>query len=107
EDRVRTYSVEALRALGYGVVFARDGIEALRLLERGQNVSLLFSDVVMPEMSGRELAARVRERMPDLKVLLTSGYAPDSPDRGTDEAILAKPFDIATLAVAIRAALDA
>ncbi|WP_333573695.1 PAS domain-containing protein [Sphingomonas sp.] len=107
EDRVRTYSVEALRELGYGVVFARDGIEALRLLERGQNVSLLFSDVVMPEMSGRELAARVRERMPDLKVLLTSGYAPDSPDRGTDEAILAKPFDIATLAVAIRAALDA
>ncbi len=106
EDRVRTYSVEALRELGYGVVFARDGIEALRLLERGQKVSLLFSDVVMPEMSGRELAARVRTRMPDLKVLLTSGYAPDSPGVGTDENILPKPFDIATLAAAIRDALD-
>ncbi|WP_245825113.1 PAS domain-containing protein [Sphingomonas azotifigens] len=107
EDRVRTYSVEALRELGYGVVFARDGIEALRLLERGQKVSLLFSDVVMPEMSGRDLAARVRARMPDLKVLLTSGYAPDAPIEGPDENILAKPFDIATLAIAIRAALDA
>ncbi|NLS27845.1 Sensor histidine kinase RcsC [Sphingomonas sp. S2M10] len=107
EDRVRTYSVEALRELGYGVVFARDGIEALRLLERGQKIALLFSDVVMPEMSGRELAARVRERMPDLKVLLTSGYAPDAPLSGADEAILSKPFDIATLAAAIRAALDA
>jgi CheY-like chemotaxis protein len=107
EDRVRTYSVEALRELGYGVVFARDGIEALRLLDRGQKVSLLFSDVVMPEMSGRELAARVRQRMPDLKVLLTSGYAPDAPVEGTEENILAKPFDIAALASAIRAALDA
>ncbi|WP_294252902.1 PAS domain-containing protein [uncultured Sphingomonas sp.] len=106
EDRVRTYSVEALRELGYGVVFARDGIEALRLLERGQKVSLLFSDVVMPEMSGRELAARVRERMPELKVLLTSGYAPDSPAAREDEHILPKPFDIAALAIAIRAALD-
>jgi PAS domain S-box-containing protein len=106
EDRVRTYSVEALRELGYGVVFARDGIEALRLLERGQKVSLLFSDVVMPEMSGRELATRVRERMPELRVLLTSGYAPDSPAARSDENILPKPFDIAALATAIRAALD-
>ncbi|WP_237709106.1 PAS domain-containing protein [Sphingomonas elodea] len=106
EDRVRTYSVEALRELGYSVVFARDGIEALRLLDRGQKVSLLFSDVVMPEMSGRELAARVRARMPGLKVLLTSGYAPDAPADGAAENILAKPFNIATLAVAIRTALD-
>ncbi|WP_294334163.1 PAS domain-containing protein [uncultured Sphingomonas sp.] len=106
EDRVRTYSVEALRELGYGVVFARDGIEALRLLERGQKISLLFSDVVMPEMSGRELAARVRERLPELKVLLTSGYAPEAPAGEVAENILAKPFDIAALAVAIRGALD-
>lgn len=106
EDRVRTYSVEALRELGYGVVFARDGIEALRLLERGQKISLLFSDVVMPEMSGRELAARVRQRAPGLKVLLTSGYAPDAPAEDAGDNILAKPFDIATLAVAIRTALD-
>lgn len=106
EDRVRTYSVEALRELGYGVVFARDGIEALRLLERGQKIALLFSDVVMPEMSGRELAARVRQRIPDMKVLLTSGYAPDAPAEEADDNILTKPFDIASLAVAIRAALD-
>lgn len=106
EERVRSFSVEALRDLGYGVLFARDGIEALRLIERGQPVSLLFSDVVMPEMSGRELAGRVRKRRPELKVLLTSGYAPDEPSGDTDEDILPKPFDVAALAVAIRAALD-
>ncbi|WP_236704470.1 MULTISPECIES: PAS domain-containing protein [unclassified Sphingomonas] len=106
EDRVRSFSVEALRDLGYGVVFARDGIEALRLLERGHAISLLFSDVVMPEMSGRELAARVRQRKPGVKVLLTSGYAPDEPIGVTEEDILPKPFDVAALAVAIRTALD-
>jgi PAS domain S-box-containing protein len=108
EDRVRGFSVEALRELGYGVSFARDGVEALRMLGRQQRVSLLFSDVVMPEMSGRELAERARERHPGLRVLLTSGYAPDVPNPAPeDETILAKPFDIAGLATAVRAALDA
>ncbi|AJP74624.1 hypothetical protein TS85_18185 [Sphingomonas hengshuiensis] len=105
EERVRSYSIEALRELGYFVIDARDGREALRLIDRGQRVSLLFTDVVMPEMTGRELAARARAKLPGLKVLLTSGYAPDVAG-AEDESILAKPFDIDTLAVRIRAELD-
>lgn len=107
EERVRSFSVEALRELGYAVLFAHDGPEALRILDRGQPVSLLFSDVVMPDMSGRELARRACALRPGLRVLLTSGYAPDEPAmRDLDVPILPKPFDIAALATTIRAALD-
>ncbi|MBC9033355.1 PAS domain-containing protein [Sphingomonas sp. JC676] len=105
EERVRAFSVEALRELGYAVVDARDGLEALQMIERGQPVSLLFTDVVMPEMSGRDLAEQARQRLPELKVLLTSGYAPEVAG-GADESILSKPFDIDQLAERVRAALD-
>ncbi|AQR74376.1 PAS domain-containing protein [Sphingomonas sp. LM7] len=104
EERVRSYSVEALRELGYEVVSAPDGLEALRMIENGQSVSLLFTDVVMPEMSGRELARRAHDRLPGLRILLTSGYTPDI--AGLDDSILTKPFDINTLARRVRAALD-
>jgi PAS domain S-box-containing protein len=106
EERVRAFSVEALRELGYSVIGARDGREALRLIEGGQRIALLFTDVVMPEMTGRELAERARARLPGLKVLMTSGYAPEA--AGVEaETILAKPFDLERLAAAVRAALDA
>ncbi len=104
EERVRSYSVEALRELGYTVVAAGDGAEALAIIATGQPVSLLFTDVVMPEMSGRELARCARERLPALKVLLTSSYTPDI--AGLDESMLTKPFDIDRLARRVRAALD-
>ncbi|WP_240700038.1 PAS domain-containing protein [Sphingomonas gei] len=104
EERVRSYSVEALRELGYDVVSAADGVEALAMIEGGLSVSLLFTDVVMPEMSGRELARRACARLPDLKILLTSGYSPDI--AGLDDSILTKPFDIDRLARRVRAALD-
>jgi PAS domain S-box-containing protein len=104
EERVRSYSVEALRELGYAVTDARDGHEALALIDRGERVSLLFSDVVMPDMGGRELAERARARLPELKVLLTSGYTPDVV--GDDSSILPKPFDLEVLARRVRATLD-
>jgi signal transduction histidine kinase len=105
EERVRGYSAEALRELGYTVVEARDGPEALRLIALGQPVSLLFSDVVMPEMTGTELAQRARATLPGLKLLFTSGYAPEV--AGADPAkILPKPFDFGQLARSVRAALD-
>ena len=106
EERVRNYSIEALRELGYQVLGARDGPEALRLIDRVPHVSLLFSDVVMPELTGHELAARARTKLPGLRVLLTSGYAPETA-RVAGETILAKPFDLDRLATAVRAALDA
>ena len=111
EERVRNHSVEALRELGYTVLQAPDGIEALRIMARGQQpISLLFTDVVMPEMTGDELARRARERQPGLKVLYTSGYTPDenaiTTDAGIAAALIAKPFGVAQLAAKVRAALD-
>ncbi len=110
EERVRNHSVEALRELGYTVLQAPDGIEALRLMGRSQPISLLFTDVVMPEMTGDELARRARERQPDLKVLYTSGYTPDenaiTSEAGITASLIAKPFGVDQLAAKVRATLD-
>ncbi len=111
EERVRNHSVEALRELGYTVLQAPDGVEALRIMARGtQPIALLFTDVVMPEMTGDELARRARERQPGLKVLYTSGYTPDENIVTTNAeiaaALIAKPFGVAQLAAKVRAALD-
>jgi PAS domain S-box-containing protein len=67
EERVRALSVEALRELGYGVVEASGPRQALRMLDEGQQVTLLFTDVVMPDMSGRQLADRARGKRPTSK----------------------------------------
>lgn len=111
DDDVRAYTVECLRELGYRVLEAHDGTSALRLLERqGQPVDLLFTDVVMPGMSGRELADAARERQADLRVLYTSGYTRNAIVHGgrLDEGVemIAKPFTFEALAQKIRDVLD-
>ena len=110
EEQVRAYSVEVLRELGYAVRQARDGQEALSIIERGQDVALLFTDMVMPMMDGRELARHARQRIPGLKVLYTSGYTRRTPEEEealeADGGILPKPFDIAQLACRVREVLD-
>ncbi|URW75818.1 PAS domain-containing protein [Sphingomonas donggukensis] len=108
EDRVRNFSVEALRELGYGVIHANDGPDALAMIDAGQRISLLFTDVVMPGMTGRELADAARERVPGLRVLYTSGYTRDAVERGGADGLdlVRKPFDVRTLAARIRSALD-
>ncbi len=106
EERVRTFSTEALRELGYQVIEAASPAEALRILDMGRPVSLLFSDVVMPEMNGHALAHEARRRLPALRVLLTSGYAPESVEADRAD-ILPKPFDVDQLARRVRAVLDA
>ena len=110
EDRVRGYSVEALRDLGYTVVHASNGTEALRMIEAGQDVTLLFTDVVMPGMTGRQLADHAINALPTLKVLFTTGYTRNAVvhngilDPGTN--FLPKPFSIEQLAAKVRSALD-
>ena len=110
EERVRALSVEALRELGYGVVEASGPSQALRMLDEGQQVTLLFTDVVMPDMSGRQLADRARGKRPNLKVLYTTGYTRNAIvhngmlDPGTN--LLTKPFSIEELAGKIRKILD-
>lgn len=111
EPRVRSFSVEVLRDLGYGVLHASNGAEALALLEEGVRVTLLFTDVVMPGMTGRELADRALAMRPDLRVLYTTGYTRNAVvhngvlDPGT--RLLPKPFGVDELARKVREALDA
>ena len=80
------------------------------MLDEGRTVSLLFTDVVMPEMSGRELADLARPNSPDMKVLYTTGYTRNAIvhngilDPGT--SLLTKPFSIDELALKVRKLLD-
>lgn len=110
EDRVRALSVEALRDLGYAVVEAARPGEALRLLEEREDICLLFTDVVMPEMSGRELAELVRGKRPGIKVLYTTGYTRDAIVHNgilvPGTSLLTKPFSIDELAAKVRSILD-
>ncbi|MCA0051442.1 response regulator [Mesorhizobium sp. B283B1A] len=67
-------AAEALRELGYSVFEMQGPRDALAAVESGQVPSLLFTDVVMPEMSGRELVGQLKRTHPSLKVLYTTGY---------------------------------
>jgi PAS domain S-box-containing protein len=112
DDDVRAYTVECLRELGYRVLEAHDGPTALRLLERQtEPVDLLFTDVVMPGMSGRELADAAREKQPLLRVLYTSGYTRNAIVHGgrldAGVEMVAKPFTYSALAQKVRDVLDA
>ncbi len=106
DERVRTYTVEALREFGYTVLHAASGPEALRMIERGQDVTLLFTDIVMPDMTGRELADLALALRPALKVLYTTGYTRNAVvhngvlDPGTN--FIAKPFGVEQLAAKVR-----
>jgi signal transduction histidine kinase len=111
DNDVRTYSVEALRDLGYRVIEAADGPSALRLLETKTPVDLLFTDVVLPAgMTGAQVAAQAREKRPGLKVLFTTGYARNAIfhhgrlDKGVQ--LITKPFSFADLASKVRDVLD-
>lgn len=110
EERVRSMSVEALRNLGYTVIAADGPEHALGLVESGIAPHLLFTDVVMPGMSGRVLAERVKEKQPGIKVLFTTGYSRGAAlmDGTWDRRapLLSKPFTVEQLAAKIRNALD-
>jgi CheY-like chemotaxis protein len=107
---VREVSVEALRELGYTVLPAASGEEALRILAERADVTLLFTDVVMPGMTGPALAEAARRIYPELRLLYTSGYTPEGGSEtwpGESEGgMLPKPFTVAQLAAKIRSAID-
>jgi PAS domain S-box-containing protein len=110
-EPVRTLVTRLLEDAGYQVIAAGGGAEALARPElAGGDVDLLLTDVVMPEMSGRELADRVRERLRDLPVLYMSGYAGDVLRRHgvmtTGSGYVEKPFEARTLLLAVRRALQ-
>ncbi len=110
DDRnVREMTAESLRELGYSVLQAADGPEALNLLENGR-VDLIFTDIVMPQMNGRQLADAVTEKWPDIRILYTTGYTRNAIvhngvlDHGV--SLLAKPFSLEQLAHKVREALN-
>jgi len=101
---VAEFAVSALRELGCGVCLARSGDDALVELEKNHaRYHVVFSDVVMPGISGLELAKTLRGLYPDLHVVLTSGYS-ELLARETDHgfALLRKPYTLGDLASAIR-----
>ncbi len=110
EQRVRHFSVDALRDLGYRVISAENGREALRALAEQPEITMLFTDIVMPEMNGRALADAVLLQRPNLPILFTTGYTRNAVvhngmlDAGV--AFLPKPFSVTQLAIKIREVLD-
>ncbi len=111
EDEVRELAREILEASGYTVIDAGSGAEALRVCrQHPDRVHLLLTDVVMPGMSGRELARQVATLRPETKVVYTSGYTDDAlGHHGVLEPgiiLLEKPFTPDSLLEAVRSALD-
>lgn len=111
DDAVRLLARRILSREGFGLLEAENGFEALKIAERHEgDINLLLTDVVMPGMSGAELAARLRNQHPGLRVLYVSGYVADAPIRDgilrdQETQYLEKPFTPTTLVQGVRAAL--
>ncbi len=105
---VLAFAEQLLEELQYKVIAADSAETALALLAGGQEIDLLFADVVMPGLSGVELAREVRSRMPDLPVVLATGYSDEIlSGAGSGFEVLRKPYDPHSLAAAIAAATGA
>jgi two-component system cell cycle sensor histidine kinase/response regulator CckA len=105
EAMVRAVAERALTRQGYTVVTASNGEEALEILDRGEIVDLLISDVVMPMMDGPAMVREARRSRPDLPVLFMSGYAEEQLRRSIsieNVSFLPKPFSVQQLAEAAR-----
>jgi len=112
DEQVRVVARGILRRHGYHVLEASNGGEAMLLCEaHSRPIHLLISDVVMPHMSGPELARRLAQVRPEMKVLCMSGYTDDSVVRhgvvDSDIAYLQKPITLETLTRKVREVLDA
>ena len=110
-DAVRRLAFLSLQSYGYRILQASDGPQAANIAEQHQGqIDLLATDLVMPRMSGRELAQALLPRFPHMKVLYLSGYTDDAVVRHgileSDVNFLQKPFTPSSLANKVRRALD-
>ncbi len=110
EEEVRRLALEALRSLGYTVYEATNGRQALDLLESGLKVDLVITDLIMPEMNGKELAEKAKKIFPNGKIIYVSGYSDDHIahngllEKGVN--FIPKPYSIKQLSSMIRRVLD-
>jgi CheY-like chemotaxis protein len=110
QPEVRGYAAAALRAYGYQVMEAANAEQALLLCEReGERIDLILTDVVMPGLSGTEMADRLKQRGRPVKVLFMSGYTDDTiVHHGVlekDAEFIQKPFSPGQLAIKVREVL--
>ena len=110
EEAVRAFAARALTSRGYKVSEAASGIEALEVMKELDNdIDLVVSDVVMPELDGPSLLRELRKTRPDLKIIFVSGYAEDAFRKNLPEGekfhFLPKPFSLKQLAVAVKETL--
>jgi signal transduction histidine kinase/CheY-like chemotaxis protein len=106
EALVRLSTAEALRELGYEVIEVGSAAEALEVTRVGLEPDALVTDHLMPGMTGAQLAAELRERIPGLAVLMITGYANLSPEQTRSLSVLFKPFRQADLATVLARMLD-
>ena len=110
EPMVRAVAERALTRHGYTVITASNGEEALEVIDRGEEIALMISDVVMPGMDGPATVREARKTRPDLPILFMSGYAEEQLRKSIDldnVGFLPKPFSVQELAEAARRAIDA
>jgi PAS domain S-box-containing protein len=100
-DDVRTFTTDTLRDYGFNVIEAVDAAEALKILDQNKRIDLLFTDIGLPGLNGRELVATVQRRYQGVRALFTSGYAQMPSPAGSaslaDIPLLSKPFTRAQL----------
>jgi len=110
EPDVRAVAARILKFGGFHILEASNGAKALELVDRHGLPDLVLTDVIMPTMSGPELARRLRERWPALPVLFMSGYSTeDLRQQGalsSEEITIAKPFNLDSLVSSVAAALS-
>ena len=108
EPMVRTVAERALTRQGYTVITANNGEDALEVINRGEPIDLLISDVVMPAMDGPTMVREARKVRPEIPILFMSGYAEEHLRKSIDidhVAFLPKPFSVQELAEAARKVL--
>jgi signal transduction histidine kinase/ActR/RegA family two-component response regulator len=109
EDNAEVQAIAAamLKQLGYGVMLANSAAEALAVLQAGEAIDLVLSDIVMPgPMDGIALARRIGAEHPKVKVLLTTGYSQAASGSRSPFPVLRKPYQLPTMARAVRSALE-
>jgi len=111
EEIIRSLLEETLKKLGYKVILANDGEEAVQIYEeRKDEIDAVIIDMIMPRLGGRETFREIKRRNSDVRVLLASGYSQDgAAQRILDEGVrgfIQKPFELVELSQKLRQVLD-